>query len=120
MSFTYCLIQGALALFRVRLLENLQTLVTRAKSLVAEGKSLTQELVVNGSAMLRLYTALRGIAGLKSVSAFSVPRYERQFITLLFQFFRPPITRIIENTYISKKQCYGHYFPEFSTNFFCQ
>ena len=58
-------IQGALASFRNRLLEILRSLVTAAQALESESKCLPQELVIHGSALLRLYTALRGIAGLK-------------------------------------------------------
>lgn len=56
--------EGIIA-FRAKLLDQLKQLVTEAKLFQQRDGAISQHVVVRASAMLRLYTALRGIAGLK-------------------------------------------------------
>ena len=54
-----------LAAFRAKLLEQLKGLVQEAKMYQQRDGAICQHVAVRASAMLRLYTALKGIAGLK-------------------------------------------------------
>lgn len=54
-----------LAAFRTKLLEQLKGLVQEAKMYQQRDGAICQHVAVRASAMLRLYTALKGIAGLK-------------------------------------------------------
>lgn len=55
----------SLSSFRAKLLEQLTGLVKEAKMYQQRDGAISQNVVVKASALLRLYTALRGIAGLK-------------------------------------------------------
>ena len=52
-------------LFRATLLKQLKDLVLEAKEYQQRDGAISQHVVVRASAILRLYTALKGIAGLK-------------------------------------------------------
>ena len=55
----------ALAAYRAALLERLRELVNAMKAAKHQRKAVSIDLVVKASTLLRLYTALRGIAGMK-------------------------------------------------------
>ena len=57
----------ALVAFRTKLLDQLKSLVKEAKVYEQRNGAISQHVVVRASAILRLYTALKGIAGLKYV-----------------------------------------------------
>ena len=54
--------------FRTKLLDQLKSLVKEAKVYEQRNGAISQHVVVRASAILRLYTALKGIAGLKYVN----------------------------------------------------
>ena len=58
----------ALVAFRTKLLDQLKSLVKEAKVYEQRNGAISQHVVVRASAILRLYTALKGIAGLKYVN----------------------------------------------------
>lgn len=76
---------ASLVAFRAKLLEQLKALVHEAKIYQQRDGALSQHVVVRASAMLRLYTALRGIAGLK---------FSDEEITTLLEMItcKPPVT----------------------------
>ena len=55
----------SLAAFRAKLLDQLKCLIKEAKVYQQRDGAISQHVVVRASAILRLYTALKGIAGLK-------------------------------------------------------
>ncbi len=55
----------SLSAFRAKLLEQLIGLLNEAKMYQQRDGAVSQHVIVKASAMLRLYSALRGIAGMK-------------------------------------------------------